>query len=64
MALTITNRWGVKVYYTNSDSGMQIVWDGTRNGEPVPDGVYFISLNAIGYDNRVHTYNGTLTLVR
>lgn len=64
MALTITNRWGVKVFYTNSDSEMQIVWDGTRNGEPVPDGVYFISLNAIGYDNRVHTYNGTLTLVR
>lgn len=63
ITLSITNRWGIQVFYANSDSVNQIVWDGTRHGEPVPDGVYFITLKAIGYDGKTHDYKGSLTLL-
>ena len=41
--LVVLNRWGEKVFSSTSPKDH---WDGTNNGKPVPDGVYFYVLNA------------------
>jgi gliding motility-associated-like protein len=41
--LVILNRWGNKIFSSTSPGNH---WDGTQNGKPVPDGVYFYILNA------------------
>ncbi|PQJ81515.1 T9SS type B sorting domain-containing protein [Polaribacter glomeratus] len=44
--LNIVDRWGNEVYnYTNNGRVNPIWWDGTRNGNPVPAGVYFYTLD-------------------
>ena len=40
---TIHNRWGVRVF---SSDALEVRWDGTDHGRPVPDGVYFVTLLA------------------
>jgi gliding motility-associated-like protein len=40
-AVTIYNRWGQPVYETTD---YQNEWGGTKDGEPLPDGVYFYSI--------------------
>ena len=48
----IFNRWGQKLYeWSDPASG----WDGTYNGKPVKQGVYFCLVKAKGADG--HTYN-------
>jgi gliding motility-associated-like protein len=62
---TIYNRWGAEMYsWDNVNSG----WDGrTYSGTEVPDGTYFILIEAIGIDGV--EYNGndskkSITLIR
>ena len=48
----IFNRWGQKLYEWDDPAGG---WDGTFNGHPVAQGVYFVVVRAKGADG--HTYN-------
>lgn len=58
--LIIINRWGEEVFHTkNPLEG----WDGTSNGNPVAEGVYFYTLQfGTGTSNQKH--NGFLTLAK
>ncbi|RMG85156.1 MAG: gliding motility-associated C-terminal domain-containing protein, partial [Bacteroidetes bacterium] len=58
-ALTIFNRWGNQVYYT---SNYENQWEGTFNGEPLPEGVYFYCL--VLNDAEKTTVRGYVTIRR
>jgi gliding motility-associated-like protein len=55
--VTIFNRWGQKLYQTNS---YQNEWDGTKDGKNLPDGAYFYVIEC---DGEV-SYKGPVTLMR
>ncbi|MFN8288376.1 MAG: gliding motility-associated C-terminal domain-containing protein [Chitinophagales bacterium] len=62
--LKIFNRWGEKVFESNS---INIGWDGNYKGKPMPAAVYTYVLTYAGKDGRsLRTDNlkGTLTLIR
>jgi gliding motility-associated-like protein len=54
--VTIYNRWGQPLYET---SDYLNEWDGTKNNEPLPDGVYFYSIEC-----GEKAYNGSINLLR
>ena len=57
----IFNRWGQKLYeWTDISSG----WDGTYNGSPVKDGVYYVLVNARGADGKVYNIRKDVNLIR
>jgi len=57
----IFNRWGQKLYeWTDINSG----WDGTYNGSPVKDGVYYVLVNARGADGKVYNIRRDVNLIR
>lgn len=62
--MAIFNRWGQKIVSGDEttleveyqdDYTYYICWDGTWHGQPVEDGVYFISVEAKGSDGIVYT---------
>ncbi len=58
----IFNRWGQKVYHW---SGVDGYWDGrSYNGEKLPEGVYFYSMQADGVDGYSFQEKGSITLFR
>lgn len=59
--ITIYNRWGEKLFFSNDNTGK---WDGTFNGKPAPEGVYYYNLKVRDNRKRWYYYNGTLTLLR
>jgi gliding motility-associated-like protein len=59
--MKIFNRWGGLVYDTNQISPG---WDGTYDGNPCPDGVYFYIITAISNNKKIYNLNGTVTLLR
>jgi gliding motility-associated-like protein len=59
--MKIFNRWG-QVIFTSYD--IQHGWDGTYNGQPVQSETYLYQCDAIGYSGKIHTYNGSITLIR
>jgi len=58
---TIYNRWGQKLYSWDDPSGG---WDGTFNGKPVKQGVYFVHVKAKGADGRVFNIRRDVNLLR
>lgn len=57
----IFNRHGVKLYeWTDIDGG----WDGTYNGRPVNDGVYFVLVKAKGADGRTYNIRRDVNVLR
>ena len=57
----IFNRWGQQLFdWTDSADG----WDGTRNGTPVEDGVYFLLCKAKGTDGKTYTIRKDVNLLR
>ena len=45
-SIVIYDRWGSEVFnYSNNGNVNPLWWDGTYNGNPVPTGVYFYTLN-------------------
>ncbi len=52
----IYNRWGQVLYETNDYNNE---WDGTKNGDPLPDGVYFYSIQC-----KEQEWKGSLNLLR
>lgn len=60
--VSIFNRWGQEVYGFNDVNG---VWDGKGyNGELLPDGVYFFTMEAVGELGTSYVEEGTITLIR
>lgn len=57
----VFNRWGVKLYEWHDPAGG---WDGTHNGKPVAQGVYFCLVNAKGADGREFHYKKDVNLLR
>lgn len=57
----IFNRWGQKLYeWTDPSQG----WDGTHNGTPVKEGVYFVLVRAKGADGREYNIRKDVNLLR
>jgi gliding motility-associated-like protein len=61
-SLVLFNRWGQKVFETNSPFQM---WDGSFQGNPSPQGVYFYKFKYIGFTSNIPVEKtGTVTLIR
>ncbi len=60
---TIYNRWGEIIYQWDTTQEGQ-AWDGTYQGKPVPNGVYFYMLSLKELDKTAHYKQGTLHVVR
>jgi gliding motility-associated-like protein len=60
--MTIYNRWGGFIYETSMPGGKW--WDGTFEGAPCSEDVYFYMAKAIKINDEVNDYHGTITLVR
>lgn len=57
----IYNRWGQKIYdWTDINAG----WDGTQNGKPVKDGVYFLYCKAKGADGVKYNIKQDVNILR
>ena len=57
----IVNRWGQKLYEWYDPAGE---WDGTHNGHPVKDGVYFVQVIAKGADGKDYHIRKDVNLLR
>lgn len=59
--LSIYNRWGVKVFFTNNlISG----WDGSYNGNICSDGTYFWVVQYLSLTNESRELHGSVTLIK
>jgi gliding motility-associated-like protein len=59
-AMKIYSRWGEKIYETRDSKS----WNGTYNGEPVPEGVYVVLMELKDHKGRNHYYKGTVQILR
>jgi len=60
--LEIFNRWGMKLFTSNS---INIMWDGyNENGLQCPDGTYYFVLKATGYTGNAFNRAGFIILLR
>jgi gliding motility-associated-like protein len=58
--LYVVNVWGQKIYQTSSDN--YLPWDGTFNGEPMPNGDYYYVISST--DETEPTFAGYVTILR
>lgn len=56
----IFNRAGTKLYSWNNIADG---WDGKKNGKTVPDGVYFLVVNATGADGQKYNLRKTISVL-
>ncbi|KAA5533317.1 PKD domain-containing protein [Taibaiella lutea] len=61
-SMTIFNRWGQKVFESNTANGRG--WDGKFNSKDQPVGVYIYQINATLKNGRNESFTGNVTLVR
>ena len=61
MELSIVNRWGEEVFYSNDQS---VGWDGTFEGEPVPVDAFAYTLKVVCIDGGSYAKVGNVTLLR
>lgn len=62
MNMTIYNRWGSKVFYSEAIDGK---WDGrTISGKECSDGTYYYLLNYINVDGSIGELQGNVTLIQ
>ncbi|MCQ2075309.1 MAG: gliding motility-associated C-terminal domain-containing protein [Bacteroidaceae bacterium] len=72
-SMVIVNRWGQVVASGNQDNleyengddnnGYYICWDGKSNGKTVPDGAYFIHIEAEGAGGRHYTRKSDINIL-
>jgi gliding motility-associated-like protein len=58
--MKIYDRWGQKLYETINSQP----WDGTYNGELLPEGVYVAIIQLRDYKMKLHYYKGTVQLLK
>jgi gliding motility-associated-like protein len=56
----ILNRWGQQVFESNE---LEINWDGTKDGQLVPDGVYYVLLTYVDFQGARGTVQASVTLI-
>lgn len=56
--LTVYNRWGNEVYHAR---GYQNDWDGTYQGQPLPEGSYYYMIKCDGTET---VYDGSVSILR
>jgi gliding motility-associated-like protein len=61
LQVEIYSRWGMKIYESDN---LDFRWDGTYQGQPVPEGVYVYKIEGIGENDLPYRRNGTVTLIR
>ncbi|MFN8308656.1 MAG: gliding motility-associated C-terminal domain-containing protein [Chitinophagales bacterium] len=61
MTMKIFNRWGEKVFESNSEKNG---WDGSFKGEMQEPGVYVYEVNITFIDNKTVTQTGSVTLLK
>jgi gliding motility-associated-like protein len=61
LQVELYNRWGTLIYTANDKD---FRWDGTYNGQHVPEGVFVWVINAVSENNITLKRKGTVTLVR
>jgi gliding motility-associated-like protein len=59
--IKIFNRWGEKVYDSNS---FKTHWDGTFNGQNVSQNVFIYTITAKGVDDKIYHLSGDVTLLK
>ena len=61
----IYNRWGQQLYKWGIDQmdGENNGWDGTHNGSPVKEGVYFVVVEAVGADGIKYNIRSAVNLL-
>jgi gliding motility-associated-like protein len=59
--MTITNRWGERIFYTEN---IEMAWDGTFKGQQVELGVYAYEIYFRDITGDDHMYHGHVKLVR
>lgn len=58
---TVFNRWGKKLYqWTDIEGG----WDGKSGGRDVPDGAYYLVIEAAGADGRKYNIKKVINILR
>ena len=57
----VYNRWGQVLYTTENFDG---TWDGTVNGEQLPDGAYFYTMEITEQNGEVKYLKGSLNIIR
>ncbi len=68
--MDIFNRWGKKIYNLNATDFADVqakkpIWDGTSKSEGrCADGTYFYIIDAVGYDKKEYSLQGTINLLR
>ena len=60
----IFNRYGQKLYDWTNWTDKEAGWDGTYNGHPVKDGVYYVYVKARGADGRDYNIKRDVNLIR
>ena len=60
----IFNRWGQKLYSWTDCYTYEAGWDGTYNGKPVKQGVYFCLVKAKGADGRKYNIRTDVNVLR
>lgn len=59
--IMVYNRWGQMLYRTENFDG---TWDGTVNGEQLPDGAYFYTMEITEQNGEVKYLKGALNIIR
>ena len=59
----IFNRWGQEMYRWGLNN-IDVGWDGTSKGKQVPEGVYYIVIEAEGADKVVYRKKGDINVLR
>jgi gliding motility-associated-like protein len=57
----VFNRYGAKVF---EDKNYRNTWEGTYNGNPLPDGTYYYVITFRLINNKVETRSGNVTILR
>jgi gliding motility-associated-like protein len=57
----IFDRWGNQIFFSDNP---KFTWDGTVNGQPLPDGVYVMRIQGQGMHGEAFEYQGSITLIR
>lgn len=61
LEIRIFDRWGNLVFYSNDK---YFTWDGNKNGNACPEGIYAFQILATGFEEQSILKNGTITLIR
>ncbi|MCS7073003.1 MAG: PKD domain-containing protein, partial [Bacteroidia bacterium] len=60
--LEIYDRWGHLIF--NNQNNKNNLWDGTKDGQPCPEGVYVYRIDATRFDGLKESRTGSVTLLR